>query len=162
MAHAGDEPRLALESRTRAVARGEVLGQHFDRDVTAEPGGPGAVDLPHPAGTEGGNDLVGAEAAPGMEWHPMNLAQPGRRPLGLSPARIRTQARDPHSHSNEPRRTSSRPRALPAAAEPSRARPASSWCRAPATAGRSQVGLRAARPPGRRHPPAPPLPGPAR
>jgi hypothetical protein len=74
MAQAGDEPRLALETRARAVARGEVLGQHFDRDVTAEPGVPGAVDLPHPAGAEGGNDLVGAEAAPGMEWHLMNLA----------------------------------------------------------------------------------------
>ncbi len=39
----------------------EGVGQNFDGHVPVEGRVAGAVDLAHPAGTEGGGDLVGAE-----------------------------------------------------------------------------------------------------
>ena len=47
----------------------EGLGQHFDRDVTVEPGVAGAVDLAHAACAEEREDLIRAERRAGCERH---------------------------------------------------------------------------------------------
>ena len=47
----------------------QVLGQHLDRHVAAEPRVLGAVDLAHAARAERGDDFVGTEAGAGTQAH---------------------------------------------------------------------------------------------
>ena len=57
----GDGPRLPFEEAEALGIAGHLLRQHLDRDVAAEAGITGAVDLPHAAGPEELDDLVGSE-----------------------------------------------------------------------------------------------------
>ena len=66
--------RLPLEALAPLGARGEVLAQYLDRDRSIEPRIAGLVDLPHPARSDGSDDLVGTELLTGAERHP-NLAE---------------------------------------------------------------------------------------
>ena len=59
----GEQPRLALEARQPLGIGGERLGQQLDRHVAAELRVGRAVDLAHPSGAEGRQDLVGAQTA---------------------------------------------------------------------------------------------------
>ena len=63
--------RLALEPLAVDLVDGQLRGQHLDRDGAVEPRVPRPVDLPHAAGARGGEDLVRAEAVPGI--NPMEL-----------------------------------------------------------------------------------------
>ncbi len=60
---------LLLEAAQAIGVGGEGGGEDLDRDVAAEARVLGAVDLPHAAGADGGEDLVGAEAGAGGEGH---------------------------------------------------------------------------------------------
>ena len=63
--HAG----LALEAGDPAGIAGELVGKNLDGDLAAELEVPGAIDLAHAAGAERVEDLVGAEAGPGLQGH---------------------------------------------------------------------------------------------
>src|SRR4029450_7033465 len=67
------EARLLLEAFQQLRARGERAVDHLERHLWAEPAVPGAVDLGHPARSEHGEDLVGAETLPGGEAHPSSV-----------------------------------------------------------------------------------------
>ena len=60
---------LLLEAAQAIGVGGEGGGEDLDGDVAAEARVLGAVDLPHAAGADGGEDLVGAEAGAGGERH---------------------------------------------------------------------------------------------
>ena len=62
-------PGLLLEAAQAIGVGGEGGRQDLDRDVAAEARVLGAVDLPHAARADGGEDLVGAEAGTGGEGH---------------------------------------------------------------------------------------------
>jgi len=47
--------------------------KHFDGDEAGEPRVLGTVHLPHAAGAQGADDLIGAEAAPGCKGHDLSL-----------------------------------------------------------------------------------------
>jgi hypothetical protein len=53
---------LMLETGKPRWIAGELRRQHLQRDRSAEGGVVRAVDLAHPAGTNGGDDLVGTDA----------------------------------------------------------------------------------------------------
>ena len=59
MIQGGDDPCFALETLA------EALRGNFDRNVAAEPGIAGAVNLAHAALADGLDDLVRAELVPG-------------------------------------------------------------------------------------------------
>ncbi len=61
----GDRLRLAFEARAPFGIAGEACGQDLDGDVTVEPRVVRAVDLAHPAGADGGDDLVRSEGCAG-------------------------------------------------------------------------------------------------
>ena len=65
----GDGLRFALEAGAALGVAGGAGGQHLDGDVAAQARVAGAVDLAHPAGADGGEDLVGAEAGARLESH---------------------------------------------------------------------------------------------
>ena len=54
--------RFALESREALSIRGDRRRQHFDRDGTLQVRVGRAIDFTHPAGSDGGLNLVWAEA----------------------------------------------------------------------------------------------------
>jgi len=56
---------LALEPGPDLRVGGEVGRQDLDRHVPPQPRVPGAVDLAHSAGAEGGGDFVRTEPVPG-------------------------------------------------------------------------------------------------
>jgi len=59
-----------LDEAGAAVRVGEAIGgQDLDRDLAAEAGVAGAVDLAHAPGAEGGEHLVRPEFRPGSEAH---------------------------------------------------------------------------------------------
>ena len=59
-----------LHEAGAAMRVGEAIGgQDLDRDLAAEAGVAGAVDLAHPAGAEGREHLVRPEFRPGSEAH---------------------------------------------------------------------------------------------
>src|SRR5260370_30926117 len=64
-----DGLRLAFEAHAGIAAPGQARGQDLDRDRAVEPRVPGLVDLPHPAGADRRDDLVGAETGAGLEFH---------------------------------------------------------------------------------------------
>ena len=64
-----DGARLALETGADLGGRGQARGQHLDRDIAAEAGVVGAIDLAHAAGAKGGEDPVGTELGAGCKSH---------------------------------------------------------------------------------------------
>lgn len=66
--------RLSLEALPPLGARGEVLDQDLDGDRAIETGVAGLVDFPHPARSDGSDDLVGTELLTGAEGH-LHLAE---------------------------------------------------------------------------------------
>ena len=58
----GDSARLPFEAFERVRVGIELLGQDLDGHLAAEPRVPRAVDLPHAARAERGDDLVGAQS----------------------------------------------------------------------------------------------------
>ena len=54
-------PRLPLEPQARLRRRRDVRRQHLDRDLARKPRVVRPVDLPHPAGSDRRQDLVGAQ-----------------------------------------------------------------------------------------------------
>jgi serine/threonine protein kinase len=71
----GDGPRLLLEPVEPLRARRTLTRDDLDRNVAPEPGVPGAVDLPHPSGPEGRDDLVRPQASPRCEAHGVGAAR---------------------------------------------------------------------------------------
>ena len=69
MVQAGDRLRLALEPPLQIGVRGDMLGEDLDGDRAIEARVMRFVDLAHPAGANGGDDLVGAEARTGADGH---------------------------------------------------------------------------------------------
>ena len=67
MVQRGQDPGLALKPRDPLRVGGERRGQDLDGDVAIEPRVPRPIHFAHPAGPEGGNDLVRAEAGTGSE-----------------------------------------------------------------------------------------------
>ena len=55
--------RFALEARQSFLVGDKRRGKDLDRDVPFQPGVGGAPDFAHPAFTELGGDLVGAETS---------------------------------------------------------------------------------------------------
>ena len=53
---------FALEARETFGIGRDRRRQHLDRDVTMEVGVAGAIDLTHPPGSNGRDDLIGADA----------------------------------------------------------------------------------------------------
>ena len=79
--------RFALEARHALGVVSERVGQHFHRDVAAEPGIARAVHLTHAARAEGGGDFVGAQfrtGANGMELPPPSVSQSGAEAVQLA------------------------------------------------------------------------------
>ena len=62
---AGDGSRLACEPPLQIGVRGDMLGQHLDRDSAVEAGVTGLVDLAHAARTERGLNLVRPQGGAG-------------------------------------------------------------------------------------------------
>jgi len=58
----GDRAGLALEARAALFVPGKLRGQDLDGDRPVEPRVAGAVDLVHPPGAEGREELVRTEA----------------------------------------------------------------------------------------------------
>jgi len=65
----GDGLRFALEPRPAVRVRGDLGREDLDGNRAVEAGITGLVDLAHPAGPNGGLDLVRAEAGTGREGH---------------------------------------------------------------------------------------------
>jgi hypothetical protein len=61
MGEGGRRARLALEALAPVRIRRHGRGQDFQGDIASESRVARAVDLPHPAGARGGDDLVRAE-----------------------------------------------------------------------------------------------------
>lgn len=70
---------LALEAIAELRVDGDVPGNQLDGDDAVEAGIAGAVDLPHPPGADGGEDLVRAEPRAWADRHERGLARRGRR-----------------------------------------------------------------------------------
>jgi len=65
----GQEPGLALEAGQPLGVPGELGGERLDGHVAPQPGVARAVDLPHAAGSEEGEDPIGTEPRAGGEVH---------------------------------------------------------------------------------------------
>ncbi len=70
----GDGAGLVLEAAPALGIGGRVLGEDLEGDVALETGVAGAVNLAHPPGPEGAQDLVGTETAARRERHHADLA----------------------------------------------------------------------------------------
>ena len=64
-----ERPGFAFEARETIRIAGEGVGQNLDGDVAAEPRIARAIDFAHPAGAQGGLDVIRAEAGAGAEQH---------------------------------------------------------------------------------------------
>jgi hypothetical protein len=69
MVQRGERFCFALEPREALRGVGEHIRENFDRHIPIQLPVPGAIDLAHPAGAEGGEDLVRAEASTGLKGH---------------------------------------------------------------------------------------------
>jgi hypothetical protein len=76
-----DRARFALESLARVRRRGEIAGQHFDRDETIEPRVARLVDGAHRPGADRADDLERSEPASTLEVHAGSLRQLPRQRL---------------------------------------------------------------------------------
>ena len=65
----GDGSCLSFKPLLQVRIRRDMLGQHLDGDGAIQPRVGGLVDLAHPAGAEGGVDLVRAEGGAGAKGH---------------------------------------------------------------------------------------------
>ena len=73
MVQGGEEFGFALESGQAPGVGADGLGQDLDCDLALEIGIRGAIDLAHPAGAEGGDDFIRAEARAGSQSHPWRI-----------------------------------------------------------------------------------------
>ena len=83
----GHDPRLALEPVAELRIARERVGEDLDRDRAIEPRVARLVHLAHAAGTQGGEDLIGAEVGAGSEGHVewiIRAARPRRRDYASS------------------------------------------------------------------------------
>jgi hypothetical protein len=69
----GERAGLALESREALGVGGQRFGQHLDGDVAGEAGISRPIHLAHAAGTQDGDDFIGAQSCPGGQRHRGNL-----------------------------------------------------------------------------------------
>ena len=69
MAETRDDTGLALEALASLGVRGEVAGQHLDRDGAIEPRVSRPIHLAHAAGTDERRNLVRAKPGLGGEGH---------------------------------------------------------------------------------------------
>ena len=69
MVERGHGAGFTPESRQALRIGGDLGRQHLERDIAAEPRIVRAIDVAHPAGTEGRQDLVGADALTLREVH---------------------------------------------------------------------------------------------
>ena len=60
---------LLFESPQAVGVGGDRIGQHLDRDLSAQPRVPRPIDFSHPTRAERAEDLVGAESHAGRERH---------------------------------------------------------------------------------------------
>ena len=65
MVERGQKLGFPLEPRQPLGVLGDRLGKDFDREVPVQLGVARSVDLPHPSGAEGRENLVGSEASAG-------------------------------------------------------------------------------------------------
>jgi hypothetical protein len=56
-----EHARLALKARPELRVRGEIRREHFDRDAAVQPRVAGALNLPHSAGAQETDNLVGTD-----------------------------------------------------------------------------------------------------
>ena len=75
-------PGLLLEAVEQVGIVGDLLGQHLQGHIALQPGIPGTVNLTHPPGPEGLEDLVGAEACSRRQRHAARL--PAQRKFSTS------------------------------------------------------------------------------
>jgi hypothetical protein len=59
---------LTLEPRETVGVVRKRFGQHFDRDLAIEARILRAIDLTHPAGADGGQNLVRSDPRTDLEW----------------------------------------------------------------------------------------------
>jgi hypothetical protein len=69
MIQAGNSPRLSLQPLPQLRVSRESRRQHLNRDRTLQPRVAGLIDLSHPAGADGLQDLVGAESRAAIQAH---------------------------------------------------------------------------------------------
>ena len=63
-----DRARFLLEACEAVGVAGHRRGQHLKGHLTPEPRVGGAIDLAHPAGANGGGDLVVSEGSANHNW----------------------------------------------------------------------------------------------
>jgi hypothetical protein len=63
----GHSHRLAAQTLARERVSRQLAWQQLDGDLTIEPRVPGAIDLAHTSGPEGGHNLVAAESRAGRK-----------------------------------------------------------------------------------------------
>src|SRR5206468_11928444 len=87
--------RLTLKTRQTVRIISAVLGKNLDRDIALQPRVARAIHLAHPAGADGGDDLIGSEAGTGTQGHQLwwtrgFYRETPARPSVNSTSRIRT------------------------------------------------------------------------
>ena len=82
MVQGRDGASLALEAGPHIGIASDFARQDLDRDRAIEPRVARAIDLPHPAGPKGGEDLVRAEAGAGGEGQQVRRGLYERGPHG--------------------------------------------------------------------------------
>ncbi len=81
---ARDRLCLALEALAERRIRCDVWREDLDGDGATEPGIPGSIDLPHPAGSQSRLDLVRSEARTDRDPHVLSRGIMARRAVVLS------------------------------------------------------------------------------
>jgi len=75
MIERGERLGFSFEAPEPLFVVGQLLGQHLDRNFAIEPRIPRSIDLPHPPGSEGIEDLIERKGLTGGEGHaPKSLA----------------------------------------------------------------------------------------
>ena len=69
MAEGDERLGLTFEAPFQLRIGGNMLGKDFDRHDAIEAGVAGFVHLTHPAGTDGGLDLIWAQTSAGLRGH---------------------------------------------------------------------------------------------
>src|SRR5262245_48361566 len=69
MTEGGEALRLAFEPHSTLRIGGEMLGQNFDCDDAVQSGIASPIDLAHPPGADGREDLVWAKSSASRETH---------------------------------------------------------------------------------------------
>ena len=87
MVEGGENLGFAAEPSHSVGIGGELVGKDFQRDVPAQLGVPGPVDLAHAAGADGGDNLIVANTSAEVQRH-QSLADDYRRPVAHRTPRI--------------------------------------------------------------------------